>query len=55
MSEKLKEEERCPFYSRAYHAQCEKKEGHTGDCVSLGDGFAGGWDPKKNPNPWGSK
>ncbi len=42
---------RCPFHSRAWGCQCELEAGHEGSCVSAGDGFAGGWDPKKQPDP----
>ena len=40
---------RCPFHSRAYGARCDLRAGHDGMCVTAGDGFAGGWDPRKGP------
>jgi len=45
------DENRCWFHSRAYGGRCEDKMGHKGGCVSLGDGFAGGWDPRTQPDP----
>lgn len=45
MSKELPDNERCRFHSRAWGCRCDKPIGHDGDCVSMGDGFAGGWDP----------
>lgn len=43
---------RCPFHSRAYGGQCELDAGHAAEwCVSAGDCFAPGWDPKKTADP----
>lgn len=47
----LPDEERCPFYARAWGCRCEKKRGHEKEegakalCVNGGDGFAPGFDP----------
>ena len=45
---------RCPYFSRAYLAQCDKDPGHDGWCSSMGDGFAPGWDPAVQPDPLGA-
>jgi hypothetical protein len=42
---------RCWFHSRAYGGRCEEAAGHEGLCYSLGDGFAGGWDPREQSDP----
>jgi hypothetical protein len=36
---------RCPFFSRAYNAQCDKPAGHDGSCSTFGDGFRPGFIP----------
>lgn len=47
----IPDDERCPFYSRAWGCRCEKKKGHEKEegekalCVNGGDGFAPGFDP----------
>ena len=41
-----KSKKRCPYFSRAYGGQCEDTAKHEGRCVSLGDGFAGGYVPE---------